>query len=336
MNLVKKIQENIFRYELFRRGASAKGGSQPKADQPLAGAEKYGGKIVVGVSGGPDSVCLLHVLHELQKKYDLELIIAHVNYGLRGKDSEKDEQLVKKLADKYSFPFEILKVEKAGKSEDRLRAIRYDFFEKVSRKYKADAITVGHNLNDQAETVLMRIIRGTGLRGIGAIKFRNQNIIRPLLNVPRKEILAYLRKNKIAYRIDKTNLGTDFTRNKIRNLLIPDIEKSFNPNIQESLYKFSESATADYDFIAWYAREWLSTNKNLKASALNSLHPSIRREVLRQTIEKHNPSLREIESAHIEEILKILKSNKNKRQQITLKGLKIGRIGDKLTISRIM
>jgi len=317
LNLIKKIQENIFRYELFERGS----------------------KIVVGVSGGPDSVCLLDALYKLQKKYDLDLIVAHVNYSLRGKDSKKDEEFVRKLVKKYSLPIEVLKIKnseikKAGKSEDKLRTIRYDFFEKVSKKYKADAIAVGHNLNDQAETVLMRIMRGTGLRGLGAIKFRNNNIIRPLLNIPQKEIIAYLRRNKVPYRIDKTNLSTDFTRNKIRNKLIPQIEKEFNPNIQESLFKFSESATADYDFISRYAKEWIAANKILKISALSNLHPSIRREVLRQALEKHNPSLREIESAHIEEILKILKSNKNKRQQITFKGLKIGRIGDKLMIEK--
>lgn len=312
MNLIKKIQENIFRYELFEREA----------------------KIVVGVSGGPDSVCLLDALYKLKNKYNLDLIVAHVNYGLRGKDSDLDENSVRKLAEKYSLLFEVLRNRKAGKSEDKLRIIRYDFFEKISKKYKADFVAVGHNLNDQAETVLVRIIRGTGLRGLGAIKFKNNNIIRPLLNIPRKEILAYLRKNKIAYRIDKTNLNTNFTRNKIRNKFIPYIEKEFNPNIQELLYKLSQSVGTDYDFLSRYAKEWLAANKILKVSALNSLHPSIRREVLRQAIEKHSPNLREIESAHIEEINKILKSNKNKRQQITLKGLKIGRIGDKLTISK--
>lgn len=312
MNLVKKIQENIFRYELFPRGA----------------------KIVVGVSGGPDSVCLLDALHNLQKKYDLKLIVVHVNYGLRGKDSDLDEKLAKSLAEKYSLPIEILKVKKAGKSEDKLRTVRYAFFEKVSKKYKADAIAVGHNLNDQAETVLMRILRGTGLRGLGAIKFRNNNIIRPLLNIPRKEIVAYLRSNKTPYRTDKSNLSADFTRNKIRNILLPQLEKEYNPNIQETLCKFSASAADDYDFIARFAKVWLAANKILKVSSLNNLHPSIRREVLRQAIEKNNPNLREIESAHIDEILKILKSNKNKRQQIAFKGLKIGRIGDKLNIGR--
>ncbi|MFH0930227.1 MAG: tRNA lysidine(34) synthetase TilS [Candidatus Moraniibacteriota bacterium] len=331
MNLVKKIQENIFRYELFERDA----------------------KIVIGVSGGPDSVCLLDVLSKLQKKYNLELIVAHVNYDLRGKYSDLDEKLVRNLAEKYSLPIEILKVKnseikKVGKSEDKLRTIRYDFFEKVLKKYKADLVAVAHNLNDQAETVLMRILRGTGLRGLGAIRFSSRRcptaqpeknadghlLIRPLLNIPRKEIIAYLRKGKIPYRIDKTNLGTDFTRNKIRNKLLHQLEKDFNPNIQELLCKFSESVAADYDFIARFANAWLAENKNLQVSALNNLHPSICREVLRRSLEKYAPDLREIESAHIDEIMKILKSNKSKRQQLHFKSLKIGRIGDKLIIGR--
>jgi len=316
MNLIKKIQENIFRYELFERGA----------------------KIVIGVSGGPDSVCLLDTLYKLKEKYNLRIIVAHVNYGLRGKDSDLDEKLVKSLAEKYFLPTEVLKIKnseikKVRKSEEKLRKIRYDFFEKVSKKYKAGAIAVGHNLNDQAETVLMRILRGTGLRGLGAIKFRNSNIIRPLLNIPRKEIVAHLRSNKTPYRTDKSNLSTDFTRNKIRNKLLPELEKDFNPNIQETLYKFSESAVADYDFLSRYAKEWLTVNKNLRVSELNNLHPSILNEVLRQAIEKYAPNLRNIESTHIEEIIKILKSNKNKRQKIAFKGLKIERIGDKLVIS---
>ncbi|MFA6285028.1 MAG: tRNA lysidine(34) synthetase TilS [Parcubacteria group bacterium] len=317
MNIIKKIQENIFRYELFERET----------------------KIVIGVSGGPDSVCLLDALYKLKEKYNLHLVIAHVNYGLRGKDSNLDEKLVKKLSEKYSLPIEVLKVKKSeitrsGKSEDKLRTVRYDFFEKVSKKYKANAIAVGHNLNDQAETVLMRILRGTGLRGLGAIKFRNNNIIRPLLNIPRKEIIAYLRSNKTPYRIDKSNLSAVFMRNKIRNKLLPELEKDFNPNIQELLCKFSESASADYDFISRFTKEWLSANKKLQISALSKLHPSICREVLRQSLEKHAPHLREIESAHIEEIVKIIKSGKGKRQKIAFKGLKVGRIGDKLSIGK--
>ena len=344
MNLVKKIQENIFRYELFGCRASARGGSAS------------GGKVVIGVSGGPDSVCLLNALYKLKSKYDLQIIVAHVNYGLRGKDSNLDEKLVKDLAEKYSLDLEIKKIQNTRykildtKSEEELRTIRYNFFEAVRKKHKADQIAVGHNLNDQVETVLMRILRGTGLRGLGAIRFatrrgptarskRNADgplLIRPLLNIPRKEIVAYLRSNKTPYRIDKSNLSADFTRNKIRNKLLPELEKTYNPNVQETLYKFSVSAADDYDFISHYAQEWLKVNKLLRVSSLNSLHPSIRREVLRQAIEKHNPNLREIESVHIEEILKILKSNKSKRQRLSFKGLKVEKKGGSLKLSKLV
>ncbi len=295
---------------------------------------------MVAVSGGPDSVCLLNVLYVLKEKYNLSLIVSHVNYGLRGKDSKLDEKLVEDLAKKNSLPIEILRYTSRKKStspsEEKLRDVRYNFFEKIRVKHKADCIAVGHNLNDQAETVMLRILRGTGLRGLGAIKFRNERIIRPLLNVPRKEILMYLKINKLAYRTDKTNLGTDFTRNKIRNRLFPYLEKNYNPNIQEVLYKLSQSVSEDYAFIHNFSREWLKSNSPLSVSKLHKLHPAIKREALRLAIEKHNPSLREIESAHIDEIIKIVKSTKSKRQKITLKGLKIERKNDTLLISRIM
>ena len=180
----------------------------------------------------------------------------------------------------------------------------------------------------------MRILRGTGLRGLGAIKFKNERIIRPLLNIPRKEILKYLKKKKLNYRIDKTNLGTNFFRNKIRNKLIPYLEKNFNPNTQETLYKISQSVAEDYDFIKRYAAEWLGNKKQLSVSKLAELHPSIQREVVRLAVERQIPDLKEVEMGHIEEILKIVKSKKNKKQEMNFKNLKIVRRGDKLTIGK--
>ena len=328
MNLIKKVQENIFRHQLFQKGA----------------------KVIVGVSGGPDSVCLLDIFYKLKKKYDLEIVIAHVNYGLRGKDSEKDEMLVKRLAKKYSLPLEKIRITnyKLQITEDHLRNLRYDFFSKVQEKHRADFIAVGHNFNDQAETVLMRILRGAGLRGLGAIRFSASidlatqgkketnkiTIIRPLLNIPRKEILAYLRKNKMPFRIDKTNLRTAFVRNKIRHRLLRQLEKEYNPKIQEALYRLSQSAANDYDFINKYSSAWLKMNKTLTISKLIKLHPAIQREVIRLSIEKYIPSLQEIELGHVDEILKVIKSKKGKQQAIKFKKLKIRRKGDKLIMSK--
>ncbi len=318
MNLVKKIQENIFHHGLFSRGA----------------------KIIVGISGGPDSVCLLDALYRLKDKYGLRIVAAHVNYGLRGKDSDRDEQFVKNLAAKYSLPIEIFKTTRHSPQdanlEEKLRKIRYDFFEKIRAKHGASVVAVGHNLNDQAETVLMRIIRGSGLRGLGAIRFRNNAVIRPLLNVPRKEIISYLRKNKIPYRVDYTNLTADFTRNKIRNRLFGHLEKNYNANIQKTLFRLSQAAAEDYAFIRKFSHSWLAANKPLRASKLLELEPAIQKEVLRLAIEEFRPGLREIDSAHLDEILKIARSNKMKRQSMRLKDLKIEKKGDRLLISQII
>jgi tRNA(Ile)-lysidine synthase len=314
MNLIKKIQENIFHYQLFPRGA----------------------KIVVAVSGGPDSVCLLSILNALQKKYDISIIVAHVNYGLRGRDSDLDEDLVRNLARKYSLPVEVLKYKPrkdAAISEEKLRVIRYDFFEKLGKKHKSNAIAVGHNLNDQAETVAMRIMRGTGLRGLGAIKFKNGEIIRPLLNIDRKAILGYLEEKKLQWRIDRTNIGNDYTRNKIRNKIFPYLEKIINPNIQESLFSLSQTVADDYDFISSFASAWLKQNKKLSVLKIIRLHPSLQREVLRQKIEESVPYLKGIETVHMDEIMKIIRSDKSKNQIFSSKSLRIRRNGDKLTIS---
>ncbi|MDD3487003.1 MAG: tRNA lysidine(34) synthetase TilS [Candidatus Moranbacteria bacterium] len=314
-NLLKKIQENIFRHELLERG----------------------NKIIVGISGGPDSVCLLDIFSKLQKNYGLELVVAHVNYGLRGKDSEKDEKLVKKLAEKYKLPCEVFQISnfKFQISENNLRDIRYKFFEKISKKHGSDRLALAHNRNDQAETVMLRLLRGSGLRGLGAMKFRNENIIRPLLNISRKEILEYLRKNRIPYRTDKSNLKNDFTRNKVRNQLFPFIEKNFNPNFQEALFHLAAASNEDYGFIRRYAEEWLGKKKNIPVKEIGNLHPAIRNEVLRQAIGRELGNLQEVENSHLDEILKILKSTKNKRQKLSFKGLKIERIGDKLVISKL-
>ncbi|MFA5926172.1 MAG: tRNA lysidine(34) synthetase TilS [Parcubacteria group bacterium] len=293
---------------------------------------------MIGCSGGPDSVCLLDIFCQLKDKYGLGIVVAHVNYGLRKKDSELDEKLVSGLAKKYSLPVEIIRTgrysPKSANLEEKLRNFRYNFFREVQKKHKAGAIAVAHNRGDQAETVIMRIVRGTGLRGLGAIKFKNGNIIRPFLNVSRKEILDYLRKNKIGSRTDKTNFEDNFTRNKIRNQLLPQIAKDFNPNIEEALYNLSQSVAEDYSFIRLFSSEWLKAKKNLSVADLRKLHPSIRKEVLRLAIEEYNPNLRKIEFRHIDEIMKIIKSNKSKTQETEITGLKIKKKGDKLIISK--
>ncbi|MDO8240606.1 MAG: tRNA lysidine(34) synthetase TilS [Candidatus Moranbacteria bacterium] len=313
-NLVKKIQDTAHQQNLWKKNS----------------------KIILGVSGGPDSICLLHVFLQLQKKYPLELIVAHVNYGLRGKDSEADEKFVRALAVKNNIAIEVLQVAKENTlkvSENSLREIRYNFFEKIRTEKKIDLIAVAHNSDDQVETFLMRILRGAGLQGLSAIKFSNGKIIRPLLGISRKEILEFLRNGNLTYRTDKTNAGSLFLRNKIRNKLIPQLEKNYNPSIRKTIFDATVSIAQDYDYINEVAKKVYQKNKDLSVSKLLALHPAIQRRVLLQAIAEKKLDTQNIELSHIEEILKALKSTKGKNQTFSLQGLKMTRKGDKVTIS---
>ena len=311
-NLVKKLQNTIFQYSLAPRGS----------------------KIILGISGGPDSVCLLNIFAKLQRKYNWELIVAHVNYGLRGKDSEQDEKFVKKLSEKFGLKFVLLKPKVSKNSgEENLRNIRYDFFEKTRKENAFDFIAVAHNSDDQVETFLMRIIRGTGLGGLTAMKYKNGKIIRPLLGTMRQEILEFLKQNKISYHLDKTNKQAIYLRNKIRNKLLPFLEKNFHPQIKKTIFRSVESINEDYDFILETVQKEWGKNKDLHVSKLLALHPSLQKRILLEALNQKKNQKMEIESAHINEILKILKSTKGKKQFMKLGNLKIERKQDKLVIT---
>lgn len=322
-NLIKKFQNISHQYNLWQEGS----------------------KIVLGVSGGPDSVCLLDIFAKFKDKYNLDLIVAHVNYGLRGKDSEADEKLARKLAEKYGIKINVLKPEKGLKKgenlENVLRGIRYDFFEKLRKRKNFDFIAVAHTKDDQAETVLMRLIRGAGLKGLRAMRPKTEKIIRPLLGVSKKEILAYLKENKLKYRIDITNKDNSIFRNKIRNLLIPYLEKNFNPSIKDTLASEAVVIADDYSYIkneakkeyekvkiASQGRQIIFSNKELQKT-----HPSIQRELLRMGITEVKRDIKDIRSANIEEVMKAFKSGKGKNQKVSFQGLKMIKRGDKIHLS---
>lgn len=315
-NLIKTIQNTAFQNGLWTKGS----------------------KIVLGVSGGPDSVCLLDVLAKIAPKYDLELIIAHVNYGLRGNDSDIDEKFVRELVRKYGFKIFVLKSKSKGKiSENVLRETRYDFFEKIRKENKFNSIAVAHNADDQVETFLMRIIRGSGLQGLAGMKYKNGNLIRPLLGISRKEILGYLDRTNLIYRTDKTNAENLFLRNKIRNKLVPFLEKNFNPKIKETIFSATTSIAEDYALIQELADKTYRTNgtDNLSIKKLLALHPSSQRMVLRNFLMEKKSNLKDIEASHIEEVLKTLRSKKSKNQVVLFKGLKLTRNGDKIIFSHL-
>lgn len=205
-----------------------------------------GEKILIALSGGPDSVFLLHFLNKFKKKFKIELGAAHINHRLRGKDSERDELFCKVICDELSIPFYLLSKDiKSYSKRNKFslevagRRIRYEFFEKTSKANKYHKIATAHNADDNAETVLLNLIKGTGIKGIAGIPVRRKNIIRPILSLTKKEILDYLEVNRFEYRIDESNLSNDFERNFLRNKVIPLIQKDVNPAFSNSVLNTS-------------------------------------------------------------------------------------------------
>ncbi len=221
-----------------------------------------GDSLLVALSGGADSVCLTHALNALSKEMGFSLSAAHLNHGIRGEEADRDESFAKGFCEGLNIPFyqkhvkaeeiakaEGLTVEEAGRKE------RYAFFNEICRNKGQNIIATAHNRDDVAETVLMRIIRGTGTDGLSGIKFiREDGVIRPLLSVSREEIEEYCRENGLSYCTDSTNADNDYTRNRIRNELLPYLRENFNPNITESLITLSQNATADSEFLNSYAK----------------------------------------------------------------------------------
>ncbi|MFA5390302.1 MAG: tRNA lysidine(34) synthetase TilS [Candidatus Omnitrophota bacterium] len=243
-------------------------------------------KILVACSGGPDSVALFHLLRSLSAKYGWKLNLAHFNHQLRPGAAKKDEQFVKDLARKFKIPFYCgtgsVKSEAKGTKtsiEECARQMRYDFFLRTTQVKKIQAIALAHTRDDQAETVLMRILCGTGLRGLQGIRERQQigktEIVRPLLGVTKKEILEFLRAEKFAYRRDESNDSVRFLRNRIRHKLLPVLRREFNPRVVEALSRIPAIVAGESALVAELEEKaWKKTLKKSRGKKIE-LHRSI-------------------------------------------------------------
>lgn len=301
-------------------------------------------KILVAVSGGPDSICLLHALVYLSKKYNWTLRIVHVNYGLRAIDSDLDEKLVRSLAKKYTVPISVLKprITETSNLEERLREIRYTFFEQTRKKYAFESIATAHTLDDQAETVLMRLIRGSGLAGLFAMQFKTNHIIRPLLNISRENVMQYITEHSLVYRNDTSNTDIRFTRNAVRHKLIPYLQRNFNPSIKEVLAHTATLIAHDYELLI--KQEFLSAipytqdENGIHFSILEFLHQnqSMQRISLRRMILQLRGNIKGITGAHIQEILKTIQSTKNKNKILSFYEITFAIKGQIATLSCII
>ena len=276
-----------------------------------------GDRIIAGVSGGPDSICMLSVLLELAKDIDFEVIVVHINHMLRDV-ADEEEKYVENFSQQLGLPFFSKKVdiEKLSKEQKEscevvARKVRYDFFYEVLEKNGANKIAVAHNKNDHVETMLLNLIRGSGLEGLCGIKRQNGEIIRPMLDIARSEIEEYLRDKNILSMIDATNFEEVYTRNKIRNRLIPYLEE-LNPNILKTLYRTTEILSQDRDILVEVVgKEYKAVRKDigiLDKTRFLELSENMKYEVLRFAIDEFCGNKKDISYENLKNVIKILQS----------------------------
>lgn len=311
-------------------------------------------KIVIGVSGGPDSISLLNVLNNLREKLNIKIYVAHINHMIR-KEADEETEYVRNFCKKIGVDFFVkkIKIEEEAKklkigTEEAGRNIRYEFFDEVAKKVGANKIATAHNSNDNAETVLMNIIRGTSISGLKGIeKVRDDKFIRPIIECNRREIEEYCKEERLNPRYDKTNYENIYTRNKIRNILIPYLQKEFNPNVIEVINRLASIATKEEQFFnkiveKEYKRLLINTdnilnyneknkinlnNKEVKVilnlKEFNKLDYVIKSRLLLYTIEKNYGKVTGIEKVHIDDIIKLCNNNIGNKFLIPKKGIKI-------------
>lgn len=302
---------------------------------------KKGDRLVLGVSGGPDSVALLMIMADFQKKENLNLIVAHVNYGLRGQDSERDEKLVRELSQKLGLKVLVKKYyakKRAGNPEELMRDFRYSFFEEIRKKYRFDKVVVAHTLDDRVETFLMNLIRGSGIRGLISLKEKRDRIIRPLLEVKKSEIVTWLKKKNIKFRIDKSNQDNSFYRNSIRNELIPLLEKKYNPSVKNKIFNLAQQLEEITNLVEnklkyVYNNVVIAQKEKelvLDGNKLNQMSDFWQGECFRRVIKSLGEDLSDITQANAVEFSKIIKSAKGKRQKMKLGAIELEKVGMRL------
>lgn len=306
-------------------------------------------KIILGFSGGPDSVFLLEMLMKIYKKANFTIIASHLNHSLRGIQSDRDEefchQKISGIAEaKIIFARKKIDIKKIAQKnaqglEEIGRKARYDFFRELAQKHHARHILTAHHANDNLETIIFNLSRGGGLKALCGIQLEKTvdsiSYLRPLIYTTKKEIIDYLKFFKIKFRTDKSNNNEDFTRNFIRKNIVPDLEK-LNPNISATMTRNSRNSTEIESFMRYNARDWIkknSKNKNKSRFPLKvfrKLPPALQKYVLFEIYFFHCGNLNDIEDIHIQEVLKIIEQNIGSKEK------KMGKLKIKIQNSEII
>lgn len=308
---------------------------------------KDGDKIVLGVSGGPDSISMLDILNQIKNENTIkfEIVVAHINHMIR-EEAIDDEKYVQEYCKKnniecYIKRIDVIKIANNNKigTEEAGRKVRYDFFEEILKETKSNKIAIAHNINDKVETIIMNMLRGSGLSGLKGIEpIRESKYIRPLIECERYEIEQYCEQKELKPRIDKTNFENEYTRNKIRNIVIPYIKSEFNPNIIQTVNRLSQVITEENNYIEKMAEEvynQLLIEKQeeqitIRLKEFNKQEKVLKNRVIMLTVKELLGSSQGIEKIHIEDIIKLCSNNignkfliPNKKIKILIKNKKI-------------
>ena len=321
MTILYRVKETILSYNMLSEGDS----------------------VIIALSGGPDSVVLLHLLKRLKFQYKLRLFIGHLNHGLRGKEAFRDQKFCEELGKKLEIPvyaarinIKNLKKKEAGKSIENLaRRERYKFLEKLAKKVNASKIVLGHTADDQVETVIMRFIRGAGTKGLSGIPPKRKLIsgiwiVRPLINVFREGILEYLEKRKISYMKDSTNKELIFFRNKIRHELLPLLSK-YNPNIKNVIQSTGTNMALINNYLEEVAEKEFKTivditkdGVEISSNRLKNYHPAVSQILMCGIVKEIDPSV-QLESEIVKKVLALVGDTSGSKIINLPKGIKVSR-----------
>ncbi|MEW6327697.1 MAG: tRNA lysidine(34) synthetase TilS [Thermodesulfobacteriota bacterium] len=312
-----------------------------------------GDNVVAAVSGGPDSVALLHLLCELREARPFQLSVAHFDHGLRGTESAEDAVFVQNLAEELDLPFHLgrgdvltLKKQKGLSLEEACRELRYKFLREAAKKTGARKVALGHTADDQAEEFLLRLIRGAGARGLSGMPFIREGLfVRPLLDVSRADILSYLTANKFSFRIDSSNEARGFLRNRIRHDLLPVLEANFNPRIRRILLQTASILREDEGLLASMAEEVWTDLVNLDEGPegqvitldlrrYQEIPWPIQMRVMQKGLELSGTRLKDIGFRHLESVQSLAMRDGPYRKISLPGGVTVERIYQELRFSR--
>lgn len=289
-----------------------------------------GDLVVVAVSGGPDSVALCHLLHRLRHSHKVELVVAHVHHGLRGVEADQDALFVHNLSHQLGLPMVEQRLEvrswqkkHGGSLQMAARALRYQYLHQIMAEKGASKLAMGHNADDQAEEILLRILRGAGQRGLSGMDPCTRNgVIRPLLECHRHEIMAYLEDHGLAFRQDSSNLKPWCQRNLLRLEFLPQLQQAFNSNLNATLLRTSKIFREEEDFWESHLASWLKEHSlnhgdggiRFPIRPLLETHPAMQKRLLRRVVLEVKGDLREFGFHHTEILLQLCRSPAANRQ----------------------